>query len=100
MAWEIILKPLLKFVLSIALVVAIPAAIILIIAIAEPWLVTLPKETQEGIIIAVVLITLIGMNIITYCASYVWEKRKKWFFWVSLILSIIAAITTISVFGG
>ena len=86
--WEM-LKPLLKFLLSIVIVLAVPAGIILLIVLLEPWFSTLPKETQEGIGVGVAAIMLVGVNILSYCASYVWEKRNPLFFWGGLLVSII-----------
>lgn len=93
--WEM-LKPLLKFLLGVVIVVAIPAGIILLIVLLEPWLATLPKETQEGIGLGVAAAVLIGGNVLSYCASYVWEKRSPLFFWGCLLVSIIG----IAVYSG
>ena len=38
----------------------------------------------------------IGLNILTYCASYVWNDRKHWFFWVGLVLTVLAFIMILS----
>ena len=35
-------------------------------------------------------IILIGMNVVTYLASFKWGMRKPWFFVMGLILSLIA----------
>lgn len=42
--------------------------------------------------ILAIVVGLVGLNVLTYCASYVWGMRKPWFFWVCLILTIIALI--------
>ena len=38
----------------------------------------------------------IGMNVISYCASYVWGARKPCFFWVGFILTILCLIVFLS----
>ena len=69
-------------------VVAIFFALWLVGTIIEALANFLPQEAKDilGIILGVAL--LVGMNIISYFASYVWGKRKPLFFWASISVTI------------
>lgn len=42
------------------------------------------------------LALLIGMNVLGYCASYVWGARKPWFFWLCLTVTILFLLMVFS----
>ena len=44
------------------------------------------------------IILLVGMNIISYFASYKWEARQPWFFWVCLGLSLFVFVFMMTAF--
>ena len=44
------------------------------------------------------IVLLVGMNIISYFASYKWEARKPWFFWVCLGLSLFVFVFMMTAF--
>lgn len=85
---------LLCIVLTIAFVMLIPHIIGIILyplkLIAGPLL-----DTDTGIIIFVVVV-FVGLNVLSYFASYVWGNRKPWFFWLGLCLTIIFMLMAIS----
>ncbi len=68
------------------LVLFIPGcAIVVGLVILFLWIMELLTETSPTL---AMMIMLIGANVISFFASYRWGKRKPWFFWVGLIISL------------
>ena len=49
----------------------------------------LSSTGQEIALIVIAIIVLVGMNVLAYCASFVWGQRKPWFFFLGLGLTIL-----------
>ena len=69
-------------------------AFILVIAIGfvAIYLLCTLFSLLEAYPIIILLIVLVGMNILSYYASFVWGQRKPWFFWTGLFLSLGALL--------
>ena len=72
-------------ILGLLLMAAAVFVIYIIFTILGPLLSSL---TLTGQVIAAILF-IIGLNVLAYFASFVWGKRKPWFFFVCLVLSIL-----------
>ena len=53
------------------------------------WVIEQISFVFPGIWAIAFVLFVIGMNVIAYFASYVWGRRKKWFFWACLVLTIL-----------
>lgn len=86
-------------VLAVILAIALPFLLIygigFVLSIVEPivgpWL-----ESDTGMTILFVVL-LVGVNVLSYFASFVWGKRKPWFFWLGLFLTVICLIKGIDI---
>ena len=82
--------------LILALFVAGAAAIVGIFALFK-WLLPLLPPIWAFIIMSLLLI---GGNVVTFYESYVWKRRKEWYFPLTLCISILCIIVFWPMFFG